>query len=308
MILNTIFTTTLYAFDNKITHPRLTEISMESAKKSLTLYFNESLSLPNGFNTSINRRSATEWIVLGSINEDIPDCRASNHFHNPRNNLPWTESGLTDQNSFINSICKSTQYPPEAITSNVHWATRYSNPAPYGSKLDLTGNGSDWDGARRDFYTYLTGRSYNSSQPAVTTENVRNMHLAWALEDLGKVIHLLQDMGVPSHVRNDFLAHLEWKGITSSNLLHATQWTYERFEDWVKNNNGLIASASSINLAEKTITNFWDTNNYDGANPDISLNADLIGLAEYTNINFVSENTVFTENYLTDADSSNDLY
>jgi hypothetical protein len=51
----------------------------------------------------------------------------------------------------------------------------------------------------------------------------------------------------------------------------------------------------SVALAPVAIARLIDTDRYSGANPDVTTEA-LIGLAEYTNANFFSEDRVFTEN------------
>lgn len=106
---------------------------------------------------------------------------------------------------------------------------------------------------------------------------------------------LIQDMAVPAHVRNDFKSHLDRVGITWEILFKPTKWFGDKFEYFVAKHREWITGSDGGNLTEPTLTRFWDTDNYDGQNPSISLSSPLIGLAEYTNINFASKNTVFAE-------------
>ena len=44
-------------------------------------------------------------------------------------------------------------------------------------------------------------------------------------------------------------------------------------------------------IAKVPVARLWDTDRYDGTNPDVTLST-TIGLAEYTNANFFSDNTI----------------
>jgi hypothetical protein len=290
------------AFNNEVTHPDLTDRAIRSSK--LSDYLKDTLNFPKGAGTIIEDLTLEEWIERGSTLEDEPQCRASNHFHNPLE--PWTESYMSDQPWFINLWCSGGEYPPGNIKSDVHWATGYTEPAPDGTKVD-TGNQWDWDHAREYYYIYLTGKDFQGN-PVATTEDQRQEYFAKCFRSLGQVLHLLQDMAVPAHVRNDFKSHLDFVGITRETLFHPTKWFADKFEYFVAKHNEWITGSSGGDLAEKTLTKFWDTDNYDGQNPSISLSSPLIGLAEYTNINFASKNTIFAEDFLTDSDPSNDVY
>ena len=75
------------------------------------MFFVEQLGLRNGLSTryfiqvpsfgdTINRNTTDGWqlteiILEGARMEDSPDCRASNHFHNPLK--AWADAGLTDK-------------------------------------------------------------------------------------------------------------------------------------------------------------------------------------------------------------------
>jgi len=123
----------------------------------------------------------------------------------------------------------------------------------------------------------------------------RENYFARTFKGLGHQMHLIQDMSVPEHVRNDG---------------HPDKGRYEKFtiESWAEND--IIEGRNLINsYAQKPpvfpdvnlnitiagilvpITQLTDINIYDGTNPS---NINKQGLAEYTNSNFFSEDTIFT--------------
>lgn len=143
-----IFTSAyVFAFDNKSTHPHITDEAVSKSK--LNGYLVHNINLREGTKAKINGITIIEIIDNGSKLEDVPPCRASNHFHNPLRN--WYESGMRDQPWYINSGCSGSEYPPEDISSNIHWATGYIEPAP-GNYTQDTGNEWDWAHAREYFY------------------------------------------------------------------------------------------------------------------------------------------------------------
>jgi len=275
------------AYDNEDTHPRITEKAVESS--DIGEYLIEMLKCPDGTDTALQGITIRKWLMEGSKFEDIPNCRASNHFHNPLRE--WTESGMRDQPWFINLWCSGGEYPPNNIKSAVHWATGFTAPSV---KVD-TGNEWDWDHAKEFYYIYLTGKDFQGIEIA-NTEDQKKEYFAKSLRALGQTLHMLQDMAVPAHVRDDFKSHLEWFGITLETLFYPSEWIGERFEYYVKHHPELISGAEGGQLTDPSVTKFWDTNDYTGQDPD-NLNSLMIGFAEYTNMNFVSKNTIFTEDY-----------
>jgi len=95
---------------------------------------------------------------------------------------------------------------------------------------------------------------------------------------VGQVVHLLQDMAVPAHVRNDMWGHLSPK--------FAPIPFGNNFETFVQRNPDIVTGYSPPPDFAK-LTDFWDADIYK-SNGDIpeSMN---IGLAEYTQANFLSE-------------------
>ncbi|HOP46394.1 MAG TPA: hypothetical protein PK874_01920 [Desulfobacteraceae bacterium] len=277
------------AFDHEITHRKLTEKAIENSLANQYLIDNHNL--PEGKETLINGDKIEDWITEGSYLEDKPPCRASNHFHNPLKD--WTESYMSDQTWYINWWCSSGEYPPQNINSAVHWATGYTAPAPGGLK-EPTGNQWDWDHAREHYYTYLTGRDFQNNQVADTREK-REEYFAKCFQGLGQVLHLVQDMAVPAHVRNDFKSHLEFQGITEETLIKPKKWFGDKFEYYVEYHiKEHLSGSIGGELPESSLTKFWDADIYTGQDPD-TINSQVIGLSEYTNMNFGSWSTIFAE-------------
>jgi hypothetical protein len=128
-------------------------------------------------------------------------------------------------------------------------------------------------------WSWPQARTYYLEGVTATEPALREKSLAKSFRALGQVLHLLADAAVPAHTRND---------------LHPFGEPYELY---CKNNmNNIPLTAPSIGTTITTrslvpgltpISNFWDTAPAAGENPNPE------GLAEYTNRNFLSTDTVF---------------
>jgi hypothetical protein len=148
-----------------------------------------------------------------------------------------------------------------------------------------------WQKTREYFYAALTS----------VNETDRQANFAKTFSGLGHQMHLLQDAAVPDHVRND--AHPE-DAIMKKNLSGS-----KYFEAWAKDQASYIntlASAphfSGVSLSTAInglvpVARLFDTDHYDGTNPSVEPTQ---GLAEYTNANFFSGDTIFAaERYAAD--------
>jgi len=261
------------AFDERDTHPRLTEASLRRSLLDATL--RNDLGITGGLDAALKGQTGEpqtvlEWARRGARGEDIPTCRASNHFHNPL--LPFDRSGVGDLP--FSGLCRASF---GRIHSNVTWATRFVAPAEVGPD---TGNPFDWSAARRRYLEALTTMAPIEREAA----------LARTFETLGHLMHLVQDLAVPAHVRNDFMSHLD----CVPQAAPVPNWCLNAFERFVQQRPGLvdIVGTTPISFDGQLVTRFWDLDRYTGANPS----ADLAqGLAEYTNANFASLYTLFTE-------------
>ena len=120
-------------------------------------YLRSNLGLTIGTDTPYNGKPIVELFRSGSTNEDKPLTRSRNHFWNSLNN-----KGLDDW--------------PYAGDPNRDWAMGL-----------IEANEYSWEDAREAYYAALTS----------TTEWEREEHFIRMYECLGRVLHLIEDMGVP---------------------------------------------------------------------------------------------------------------
>jgi hypothetical protein len=268
----------VYAFDNKRTHPDITDIAAKNSNIENNLI--QYLGFNGGLNTKFafdNEKNILDWLKYGSDLEDVPVCRAANHFHNPL--LPWNQSYSTDVWP-QDQICRAQGWTPRY--SNILWATGALSPSDAQNNPPSPRNLQDmgYDHARQYFHNALTA----------PTAPIREAHFAKTFQALGQTMHLLQDMAVPAHVRNDFLSHLIYSEINLNNLFNPADWVSNPFEAYVKKNPSLVSSIlpSQIPLITITgaiVTDFWDTDGRAGK-PFTQ------GLAESTNAGYFSDFTI----------------
>lgn len=271
-----------YSWNEKVTHRDLSKFAAITfvTQNSILFELGFALGLEQELILDNTKKTIREWLFLGSELEDASSplfplagtTRSLNHFHNPLK--PWTEAGLDDW--FI------AHYTGE---SSLLWAQD-------GEKQQTIVEG-DWSWQRTREY-YLTAL-------LSPTEPERQANFAKMFKGLGHIMHLIQDAAVPDHVRND--AHPE-DAIMKKNLRGS-----KYFEAWAKKQANTInalaeeAVMPSLSFPEQgeglaPITVLFDADFYYGTNPSASLSQ---GLAEYTNANFFSGDTVFAaERYATD--------
>ena len=186
----------LFAHEDKVIHPKITETA--AINSTLDSNLKNNLNFANGIKTKLPSNGGMfilEWLKEGSTAEDSPMCRASNHFHDPTK--PWISAAMSDSPWWIDYLaCRS--YTP--YSSTVTWATGFtsltSTPIPYDPNNIKSPN--VWGKARNNYYQALTA----------ATQIDRETYFAQTFLALGQVLHLIQDMSVPAHVRNDFRSHL----------------------------------------------------------------------------------------------------
>ncbi|MBI5676508.1 MAG: hypothetical protein HZC48_11925 [Nitrospirae bacterium] len=276
---------------------------------SLDSYLKNQLGFTNGINKELKydkTRKVWEWLSDGGEYEDkpprtLPYVRSVNHFHNPLK--AWNEAGL---------------YDVFQGKSSVVWAQDQSSAT--------IANGGDWSWvkARENFHIALTGKDFNGNVVA-STQAEKEAYFAKTFRAVGQVMHLVEDASVPAHVRND--SHIAGDG----------------YEDWVEytrtNNKTLFKSfmaapvsfdpsilTETLNpLAPLPIARIIDANAYN-TNPNITTNKNCsvtksiicssdsncptneicvstIGISEYANANFASDDTIFTDGF-----ASNDIH
>ncbi len=307
-----------FSFDDDITHPALTERALEY-DLFLRQYFLERLNIPLNSATfmlintddgikpieyerfiNLQKRRAEKYvrysalglIATGAEAEDYPNLpfkgmnffkedplyikfgsRASHHFHDPTNEdypgldnhqdyaLTWTIKRATHNLNDLRGISAGNR----AIGST---------PAPFGQENVLTAipmNYFDWSDARAYYFKAITSSSSKD----------RNHYFALLFLSLGHIMHLVEDMAVPSHARNDFSKdHL---------FTLARFYAEQNFETYTETKK--TKSINDLTLWDiqrslpKELPNFWDAQ---GGQP--------MGLSEYAQPSFLSLGTLF-QNY-----------
>jgi hypothetical protein len=223
--------------------------------------------------------SILRWVEEGGLREDdgawydylFGRARSYRHFHDPLR--PWAEGGLSPTLPFS-----------RRWESAVRWAQQTNQQAE-------TGFGDfSWVNARASFHQALTAE----------TPAAREAAFAQTFRALGQVMHLLTDMSVPEHVRDD---------------RHPIEGPFG-YEGWVLAQHRGGAAAAGLApylqggppvdpalfalpprpgepIAVSPIARLFDSDRYEGETPDPAVTAEaVIGLAEVTNANFFSAGSV----------------
>ena len=288
VMLTWLFSTHSFALE-KPTHRKINETVVTLTLPSgfnLNSYLKTNLGFSRGIGeVLIDNKTVQRWVALGGQYEDAPFySRSRNHFHNPL--LPWVQAGLTDWGSLT-----TLGFTP---MSAILWAQDQSGA----SWIDFGGDWS-WKTARKFFYAALTGDStaldgFKVVECALCLDTTivgktnmdaieRNKFWVWTFRAVGQVMHLLEDMSVPSHTRND--AHLFYN--------------YEKYVDKISADSiefpKLLSNPVFFGGTITGISSFFDTNQYSGANPQDTI-SNTVGLAEFTNANYFSDDTIPNNN------------
>lgn len=242
---------------------------------SLDMYLVTQLGFSKGINEELNgidaqgnskNKEVYWWLGYGGEQEDRPGSfsdyfqnkptRSANHFHNPLKHM--SEAGLNELLGFYTG------------QSSVLWS---QNP-----NQQIGGKWS-WSDARNYFYSALTS----------TNKTQRDEYFAKTFRAVGQLMHIVQDASVPEHVRND--AHVLPAYEAYVEKMRPTLWN-----NWINNPifDKSILNIPTVSLAPVPISRIIDTDLYNSQNPNITTSS-KIGLAEYTNANFLSPDTMFTD-------------
>ena len=218
-----------------------------------------------------------KWLGEGGIMEDRPgtwsdflpwnETRSVNHFHNPLK-VNWAEAGLNDIYSGQSSIL---------------WAQNSNQ---------LLGGNWSWQDARQYFYIALTGYDFDGAVIA-STQSEKDTFFARTFRAVGQQMHLVQDASVPEHTRNDAHNLLSgYEGFVQNDLMTSPVWT-TLLANPISFDQSILSIPSPA-PAPVPISRIIDTGRYNnGGNPNPNITATLpnapqpIGLAEYTNANFL---------------------
>jgi hypothetical protein len=254
------------------THKAVNERAAEIS--GLDEHLKAQLGVSHGINEELNSLRVQKWIGIGGSEEDMflnnegggAYNRSRHHFQNPL--LPWDQAGLTGR-------CLFGLFPIDGLAS-VRWAQ---------SDVDQAGGSARWSDARRLFLDSLV----------LPTKLERDSAAADLFKTLGQQMHLVSDLAVPAHSRND---------------IHCTPGA-ETFEVWAdaRENRQLLSTMQAIGpdpsiftvgvpiqdqIARVPVARLWDTGTYRAQrDADLTLSGP-VGLAEYASANFFSKRTIFS--------------
>lgn len=276
MILS-IFFVHGYALE-KETHRKINEYIANSTHAeingfSLDSYLRDQLGMDGGIEESFRSKQVWKWLGEGGVKEDEPlltgsfASRPANHFHNPLTNQGFSGVG-------------GSGFP--SGESAITWAQK-----PIGTQ-DPGG-----------YYSWLDTRDYFYEALTSTSKTDRDQYYAKTFRGLGQLMHLVTDMSVPEHARDDghYLGALPFLG---SLLGHYEQYVL-RHDEIISQYPAIYFDVSAIGetnpLAPVPIANLFDRNRYHiGIDPSVTLSS-TIGLSEYTSANFLSPGTMFTSDF-----------
>jgi len=243
------------------------------------------LGLPEGIREAFpgrtigQSRTVKQLIGDGAFFEDFPPTRVLNHFHNPLAGS-WEQAGIL-------AIGQSS-------------ALWQQNPSQH--TTDGAGGGNwSWQDARRHYLNALT----RATKDKQGDEEGRDQAWADLFEALGHVMHLVQDASVPAHARND--PHPPGVRVpgTQFRIGKREDW----YEEWVKKNVDLLSGLMDGNGPVTPPLSLFTATGYSQAPVPVARLIDTgkfklggvaalvdpaLGMAEYTNGNFLSRNTLFT--------------
>src|SRR3990170_360592 len=147
---------------------------------SLKAYLIDQLKFGSGIEEKFTANGEThmvwEWLRDGGEYEDVPRwylmyLRSRNHFHNPINEQGF--SGIWDTGVLSGM-------------SAINWALLPQNTQSPGG-----------------YYSWADVRSYYFQALTSTDKDARSNNFAQTFRGIGQLMHLVQDMSVPEHTRND---------------------------------------------------------------------------------------------------------
>jgi hypothetical protein len=238
------------------THKKISEVA--ATRSAVDGRLKESLAISTGLELVVRGQSLRDWIEAGSVHADEWGYPL-NHFHNPL--ADWSQAGFL----FFYSAIVWGQTPNQGYPS---WS---------------------WQDTRQYFLDALTS----------TQKADRDLALTMTFQGLGQQIHLIQDMASPAHTRNDPHRSYNYETLVRDVQLDPELPVAQAFLDWINRPSvGPDPGWQMLphnDLAPIPIARLVDTDLYSGVNPEATTQP-LMGLAEYTNANYFSEDRIFREN------------
>src|SRR2546430_2457053 len=276
-----------YDFD---AHEQLADLAAVASRIGVVLA--DDLSLSDGIVTVVRKngvgRTIRRRIANGSSEEDDPDLRVLNHFHDPL--TQWEAAGLR---------VGGVQIGQSSVLWQQNTAQDSAFVGAFPLLLRVRGGTWAWQTARQLFFDAL-----RLGSPAD-----RSNRFADHFGALGHLTHVVQDASVPAHARVS--EHVKKFGVDRSD-------GYENFVDSRTRDKraNLAAGLPEFNVrftptnvpnATVPVARLIDTDLYQGPATATLLGTTEIGLAEYTNGNFLSDRTLF-ENFPLPRLSATELF
>lgn len=211
-------------------------------------------------------RSVAELIGDGADFEDDPAFRSLRHFHDPLV-APWDGAGLFGL--FQSSVLWQQDARQNGVAGGGNWS---------------------WQDARDWYLRALTASAPTDRASAFGT----------TFEALGHLAHLVQDASVPAHVRNDPHPILDGYESHVNRLQRAAAGSArrQRFESLLDAGPPFTPVATFTPTghprASVPVARLIDSDTFLGANFEV-LTRPSLGIAEFTNGNFMSDDTLFTD-------------
>ncbi len=159
-----------------------------------------------------------------------------------------------------------------------------TGPGESAIKWSLRSKEAQWFG---EFWSWNDAREYYFKALTSETKADRDIYWGKTFRALGQVMHLLQDSANPSHVRDDphpfddglhdFMAQRSVGSYIGGGIF---------FPDL-----SMLEQAGSAGPNGEPFANLFDRDIYQGSAPEATLGTD-IGVTEYTNANFFSDDTI----------------
>jgi hypothetical protein len=317
-------------------------------KGKVGVELNERCSHGAGFETcfaELSRFPAERWLRLGTFAEDNPNPRSQHHFHDPTrvHAPPDGNHGLDNQREYLLGLdVAAGELATTLRGGGLGRALSGLLFSVLSTFFDLEAGNFDLAGISavdRALNTTRGERMASSRDPenlfalpdaerylhraiGAATVDEREHYLTLHFLALGHVLHLLQDMGSPGHVRNDFLVEHAWadadgfslegapievdrratlpngsRPIPGPNLLaaavaaHASGVSRPRafLEGWIPPDrlaqySPVIGLPGDAAFAGRDAADYWDVTPFDSPSGD--------GLAEFVQTHFFSQGTI----------------
>jgi hypothetical protein len=224
-----------------------------------------------------------DYLKVGAHLEDVPLPRARHHFH-----APIANPGVSPPNPNV-GLDNKTDHPILADIINTVTLKIYK------LSFDVTGASAlkrasgtedlNWEVEYKNYFAWPDCRNYFKKALSESNPAAREHYLALTFLSLGQTVHLLEDMGVPAHARNDWLFGHYRNAIDNGNP----------FESWVEEKVAGNNWSGTGPIVFNKLAKYFDADIYAGSylgNGILPLEG-LWGLAECTNYQFLSLSTVF---------------